>query len=470
VTGFLTHAAGDAFAHTMINSYTGAAFHFTDASGQPAPTNALKHLVLEGYVAKRSGAPASWNTSITEVDDFIYRNMIDAPSGTELAGLLSGASANTSFVAIFSKLRDQLNADIDAYTSSPSLAERVGACGFDFNCAANASAQLATETAANAYRLAWRDDITAGLRALPEVSHSVARALFFTVGPDGNTAKMDVTRAHDVLHTYALEHVLSMAGAPDAVGLTIQQVEGIIDQVLTSLGIPQLQEALRQIRNDALDYLVRTATGLTLDQLKDYATNPERYFDQTLGLPSTPAGTPTNLATFNKDELGIVDSGYADPNERFAIASFAAAHNTNALTKLAMLRPAELNRLMSDLLARPLNGGEMLDEPNALLGYIETLDGSRQWYVNDHKLVAARDCSVYRRLFLPQSGETTCAPWSPGQNPADTDGTPRPVPEPDDGSKPDPTRPTATSSPTQLVLRDMRKRVQTALNNLTETK
>ena len=46
-TGFLAHAAGDLYAHSYVNYYSGGIFHLLTP-------NMTKHLVLEGYVAERT--------------------------------------------------------------------------------------------------------------------------------------------------------------------------------------------------------------------------------------------------------------------------------------------------------------------------------------------------------------------------------------------------------------------------------
>src|SRR4051794_584485 len=86
VAGYLTHAAGDVYGHTFINHYTGDAFHFS-----PKPENALKHVVLEGYVGLKTPDP-NYEARIDEgVAEFIHRNMVDAKPGSLLeARLLAG--------------------------------------------------------------------------------------------------------------------------------------------------------------------------------------------------------------------------------------------------------------------------------------------------------------------------------------------------------------------------------------------
>lgn len=84
VLGYLAHAAADMYAHTLINYYAGGPFHFT-----PTPDNAIKHMVMEGYIEKRTSALASYDASIANgVDRFIYWNMIDARRNDYLGKIL----------------------------------------------------------------------------------------------------------------------------------------------------------------------------------------------------------------------------------------------------------------------------------------------------------------------------------------------------------------------------------------------
>ena len=77
-----------------------------------------------------------------------------------------------------------------------------------------------------------------------------------------------------------------------------------------------------------------------------------------------------------------------------------AAYNTVVLTKLLMMEPAEVNRLMGDL-----GSSKTLGQPSAILGFARTLDGSNQWSVNPEKMVAAEDVAAYKKYFMRQSGE-----------------------------------------------------------------
>jgi diguanylate cyclase (GGDEF)-like protein len=123
----------------------------------------------------------------------------------------------------------------------------------------------------------------------------------------------------------------------------------------------------------------------------------DKYFDQVLG---SGAGENVNLQKFNATYLKINDTGYTNPSESFDYRKVPAAHNTVTMSKLILLNPTEVNRLMSDL-----GSAARLQQGNIMLGFIGTLDGSNQW---PNGMVIARDCNAYKQVFMKQPGENPC--------------------------------------------------------------
>lgn len=415
VAGYLTHAAGDMYGHTFVNNFTGEAFTF-----EP-PTNAIKHIVLEGYVGKRTPLIVSSNNqfvtendvSIDGVEDFIYRNMVDAKPGSPLdQSLLVGNTAQSSVPRIYSTLRAGLQRDIDAYYAKKADYDRrydekikaASACRvLDFSCSKTAlyaqAATIQTEKAAYVaanglqvtYKEYWVDDIDSGLRAWPRVSHELGLALIFNTRPEG----ADTESAKEIAQQYVYDHLLSMSGAPDALGATLSFIDSVKAAILPNV----LVEAIEQMKQDLLNYLLQQAFGLTAEQIKEYLNSPERYFD--LVLNSGEPGQSTTLQTFNMQELKISDTGYSNPDEKFDYQKVPAAYNTVTMTKLLLLNQSGMNLLLRDL------GSQLsLNEPNAMLGFINTLDGDNQWHINQEKMILAQDCNAYKKVFMRQTGET----------------------------------------------------------------
>ena len=141
----------------------------------------------------------------------------------------------------------------------------------------------------------------------------------------------------------------------------------------------------------------------------------------------TEGGTKIRRADFDQKELHLT-------GPTFDFEQVPAAYNTVVLTKLLMMEPAEVNRLMKDtgrqfLLDSHINDPlikskhlyetselveafeilnisvPVLSRPNAVLGFAMTLDGSNQWTANPGKLIAAGNIDFYRLIFMRQSGE-----------------------------------------------------------------
>lgn len=386
VLGFLTHAAGDMFAHTLVNHFSGGEFELGD--------NAVRHVVLEGYIGKRTPGPASYEVSIGGgVDEFMYRNMVNAVPGSVLEQhLLKGKGTRFSLPRIFSTLRKDLEEEIAA-SERADLADRL------------------IGIPVRAYKRAWVADIDEGLKEWPVLNHDLAVIIFFDSGDDASKFE----RAGEKAHEYVNEHLLSMIGFPDFVGGAEAVAESIVEAILP-------RELVRQIRDTFLNELFQYAFGINYDELKEYFQHSERSFDIVLnrGAPgaSDNAPHPVSLQQFNAEQLRIQDTGYANPSEYFDWRRFPPAYNTVTMTKLLLLSQSEVNRLLEDL-----GASSRLEEPNIMLGFIKTLDGDNQWKKNDNKMVFAREPSVYRQIFMSQTGEEprleSEAPASPEEGAAE---------------------------------------------------
>ncbi|ELS02421.1 hypothetical protein Xen7305DRAFT_00021350 [Xenococcus sp. PCC 7305] len=402
VIGYLTHAAGDIYGHTFVNYFTGGKFELGE--------NALKHIVLERYVGKRTPKLSSYDISIDGVREFLYREMVDARPGEELYELLKGGGSEYSVPRIFSKLRAELQRDIDDYDNTINKYNRridekkraARDCDpLDFGCSAVA---LRSQAAAievekqgfivaqgwkRAYKVEWRKDIERGLREWPVFSHDLAKATF---NPEG----IDFDRVKELSGDYVENHLILMAGAPD---LSIDFLS-VIKDVLSP--IPFIEQQIERIERDLLNYLLKQGTGYTLEEIEKYLKNPERYFDEVMGRGQ---GTKTSLESFNRDTLNITDKGFDDnfrgsgAPEFFNYERFAAAYNTVVVSKLLLLPTNEINRLLRDL-----DDNNTLTGPNIMLGFVKTLDGSNE----QQKMLLAQQCETYRQLFVKQAGEDFC--------------------------------------------------------------
>ena len=145
-----------------------------------------------------------------------------------------GPETAKSIPAEFSALRRKLDSDIGEYYRSSRM-----------------NPVWAAETT---YKEHWRDDIMEGLRAWPGVNHSVACALFF------NPGGVQVEQAQQIMEHFAKDHLLSMAGAPDAAGKFLSLTDAVAEVVLP-------QEALARLKrwkNNLLLEMLQSSTGIDL--------------------------------------------------------------------------------------------------------------------------------------------------------------------------------------------------------------
>jgi hypothetical protein len=372
--GYLTHAAGDMFGHTFINNFTGGEFELG--------INAVKHIVLEGYIDKRLDKNALdanfFQASIAGVDGYIYQNLVDARPGTILNERLlrdGGGGTDYSIPRIFSTLRAELVTEIAEDRAAADDCSLI-----DPRCSATILNLIAD------YKVAWVNDIDAGLRAWPQTSHQIAVALFFN-----EQRKGDTDTAFALAQDYILRHYISMQGAPDFVGSGLIAIGDIIAAVTPNF----LKDEIAALKAALLDTLLQEAFGVTKEQIKEYLTNPDKYFNLVM---DGGAGEDVTLARMNAQYLHLTDPAYTNPNEAFDYTKVPALYNTATMSKLIMLSRTEINRLLSDL-----GSSVRLDAANIMLGFIPSLDGSTQWLDG---MVFARDSETYRQIFMLQPGET----------------------------------------------------------------
>lgn len=457
--GYLTHAAGDVFAHTYVNHFAGGEFAISPRE------NAMKHLTIEGYIGQRTpmttnvfptrvavGTPCSQrkrddlglgpddpcgveyreiyanvsgaDVSITGVEDFINRNMVFAQPGTPLMQrLLRGEGTSRSIPWLFSNLRNGLQQQVNASPNGPLAA----------------------------YKRAWIEDIDNGLKAWPAVSHEMAQALVY------NEGGADLPRARAAMSRYVRDHLASMAGTPDAVVIAAGAISDIIAAILP----PFAAEALGALMRAPLDLLIWGASGMTPDEWSDYLSRPHAHFDDVMNTPGGAHGGASDhlidLATFNRDHLRIDDAGYSNPALKWRTDQFAPAFNTLQLTKMLMLGEAGRRQLEAALAAKgvPVQVGSQ----NLALGWVRSLDAGNQWQALPSKqagaspqpTLAASGGAAWRKLFMKQIGET---PW--GEDAPAAEPTPEPQAEPpaEPGPQPapEPAPPAPAPTPTPPIV------------------
>lgn len=143
--GFLVHAAGDVWGHTLINEMSSGVFPaIGDVLTDPAAAAiAAKHIISEGYVndttpgfdgnPARGPAPAGYGGALTDVSDsttkgypysapkrFLYEALIAPAASTPIPAVRGGyMEARGPLIGFFLELRDDINDFVPSPLPSP---------------------------------------------------------------------------------------------------------------------------------------------------------------------------------------------------------------------------------------------------------------------------------------------------------------------------------------------------------------
>ncbi len=463
--GYLTHAAGDYFAHTYVNARTGGIF----ALGP----NGLKHYMLEGYLGQRTPDLMP----IDGLDAYAYFGKFDLPPtlvrviATQLADLPTSdpreqnkaMSLPRDFLELSASVRQLLReydatearlraplgglgdeiaqahrtldwaCDLTKNTGCPVPGVAIDACPAPLPVArANPAACVAvaaylgtieplagpalapwqafTATVGPLAMLArrWVHNIDEGLLKWVETNHRFARAVF--MNPRGTDLAAGLKEWQDF--------------APIAAGMLVGIDGDVLRKLQEGLAIAARPfEHLEEVRADAHARHLKLLFGVTPDELATKFASPHAAIDLLFG-----AGTQ---AAINRD-LGLPTSADDDFARypfsgiaRFATKDFAPAYDTVVLAKLVLLSPAGLQALYAALAAAAGGAAPIVDvgaaiPPNVMLGWGKTIDGSTQW-AHDMPL-AAEQCRLFVRLFRPIAAPGR-GPNHPGE-PTDECGAP----------------------------------------------
>lgn len=239
--GYTFHAIGDVYAHTVVNKYAGGPF----ALGE----NAIRHIVVEGTLAKFLPSPskATLAARLNSANlDFVYDSLIKA--GKDEGNLYNDKNPNTDYSVpfVYESLRLDLAGDEKTYR------RRAKKCSwYDPTCSAVANKVKA------AYVDAWQKDITQGLKVWPGISQKAGVYMGFNA-----SGKMQVSKLQDLYSDYTVNHILSMSGAPDALGYTISAIGNLTEAITPDW----ILDKIKQFKKELANYLVKEATGKNLDQ------------------------------------------------------------------------------------------------------------------------------------------------------------------------------------------------------------
>jgi hypothetical protein len=410
--GFLAHAAGDLWGHTLVNGYSKGIFPSITAMANPAVAKiAARHVVVEGYIGLHT--PSSVQLNLNAPIPFVRRTFIrdgnhwgEDPCSSDPD--VPTSLANGSHFDTFLANRRDLCTFIEGLDTGLGF-EDIAECALlpPPGCVLDEGGSSLVK----AYAIAWVNDIDEGLDEWPYFSRDLAQDLFM---------HDDYDAAFERAKTFGLSHVLAMLGVPDAVGegyLKIQNVGQVASDVLTHVpGYVTLKGWIDTVKTSFLDLICQQAFGMSYSEWKAYVTDPAAHIaDENIGLD---AGVRDQL-----NSVMMVEQG----SDVYSIAQFATFANTRVLTGLSLLAPKTLDSLLFDLHVGKLYTGTRIAakypedilpavKQNVMLGFVRSIDANHAWSSRspDHQSGSTitvsegmplwRDClareRAFRKLFL----------------------------------------------------------------------
>ncbi len=326
--GYLTHGAGDMFAHTYVNQKAdGAWVSFT---GRDRST-AVKHVVLEGYI----GA----HTPDTDVSLDVWPRFV-----AEVLIKSSGARQHMPAARHYQRwleLYDWLGPQIEKAKKQMNNNVHDDA-PYWMKCAANPGPCARKEQMES-----WRLDINRGFRALVDSSQTLGDQLM----ADSMSAGIGAMTG------WAKEWVPKMFGA-HAIGEGMSELAEFSEWVgdpLAPINEAIMAEVKQFMQNEFPKYY----------QMYEMVKDPATHMDN--------AGFPAGTRQLVDREMGITSG-----QEHFDWRAFEPMYNTIILSKLALLDGDGLNEL-----ARRAGVAERLFAPgedtNIMLGVFKSMTHSYQW-------------------------------------------------------------------------------------------
>lgn len=390
--GFLTHAAGDNYAHTYVNHYAGGPFNFV--------VNAAKHVVLESYIGKHAPAAEREHISAKSVERFILDALVKGEPDKPLMNLLEGnKDANieerivrlASVPRTFSMLRAELVKSLRTGEADNSVRLKKTPGWSD---------TWAT------YKRAWIVLIDDGLKDWVRLSEAVGEALF-------HGADMDVKRARQLVKEYNKKHLRKMTHGP--VGKKVDEIErklkGFVPEPV-SKAVSKVREKISGAWYGFFKYVFWLFTRKEFDDFVGYYRDPENHIEGVLNSRCRREGDSQR-----KIEVEAVCIDQKELDRQLGVnrggdyvfhRDFAPAYNTVVLTKLLLLDQHEINRLLRDLGATAGRGAgpASMTAPNIMLGFNRGLDGDNQWFTKDgEQMMTLVRGGVYDQIFKSQVGE-----------------------------------------------------------------
>lgn len=365
--GFLTHAAGDIWGHTLVNEFAQGVFPSVTDVGEAAI--AVRHVVVEGYIDHRRPVPPidpADLSSIDPPDDFVVRTFITSE--------FARAHSEPLHFDLFLNRRATLQADVDRDVRDLRVQDPSW-----FDAPANPLERwlLEARVAVNRGHVAAVDR---GLAKWPEFSTKIAQAV---LAPEG-----DFAAAKEEAIRFGFSTVAPMLGVPPAVGDSILALRAwylSLDQRVRDLLRP-ITDLVAQVEEIGVNFLLDRFIDVStlppgMKEVVDRDRNDRLSLDELRALSVTDVlvNDPAVVAPADKAGLDAL-LGVDAEHPTFDPQRFGAYRNAATMAKLILLDRDGLNALAAQLgVEGELYPSDDPDSANAMLGWVRSLDGEYQW-------------------------------------------------------------------------------------------
>ena len=331
--GYLSHAAMDTFAHTLVNEYAEGVFPSVGEvlSDSDQRKIALRHIVVEGYIAEHTPDTVKTIDSPNEfLEDIFIGTWTEIPNGDHEKYHFERAPSDPRMniggaIDYFLGERERLVEKRQELTNQ--IDEDFGGCELN-----------PIDCTHERYLERWIDDIDEGLMLWTDLSEEFAIEMFTNEDP---RAAIQVYK--DFVKVGSGPGFASMLGAPDALGFVFDIIGGIADIVSYVLG--PLTYPVDWIVENVQQWLLNLIFGdliIEVEEWIDHIQSPSRHINGQTGL-GLASDTSQSL-----DELMGISDGINNPDTKFNPNNFAAAKNSIVLSKLILLDDDPINDVLCD--------------------------------------------------------------------------------------------------------------------------
>ncbi|HOX54558.1 MAG TPA: zinc dependent phospholipase C family protein [Candidatus Omnitrophota bacterium] len=348
--GYFSHAAGDMWAHDWVNTYAGKAFPGL-AEIKANPTNNLqviaKHMAVENTLDKRITLSSS---AIDIPNDFVLNTLI-----LNQTAVSYGMNPVISKFArlYFEKLPHKDEID---YGTVSQTGINVG------------SGMTAPHKTRDAY---WYDDLSNGFKSTSSQTPGWMEANKRAIKDVMELNKGMIGSLGDYLGMWSLTYFFDMLGWPSVtryLGENVASNRAQIEAALDAIGLTPEERA--EITDDVTNALLKLTLGMdktSFNQVWSAEVTQQLFPQATFNEIMSDIGNPPSEATW-RDAW----NNQAKFNDLLASIN-GPLYNSVITTKIMMLKPSELQRLLG---GKKLSGltGEV-----AILGLLKGIDFSKQF-------------------------------------------------------------------------------------------